>query len=565
MSVTGDPGFFWDGPIGLCHRPWEKVYAHDHRGNAMFGHAQSLVKAVLSGDVIRVVIDSIPDFKDQTKTTLALQADNVGIRLDQVCMEALSLHNHFNRHFQDHNAQGDTLWNLLLCAGTGNLHVLGVTLGPQRILSDRHVGASATWYAKSWAVRERERWRGTCEGSSGASSANTVGGNLGGGEGGQTLCEKRPASQFWPVYSHFATGVPTGRKPISALLEAVKHGQDVRASMRDRAYVFPMHAVHWSEKEGWVGGHGILHVGQRFFPSHVGMQTRRPYLWMSSWSTTGRRYNSRWALQGHVSQGANQDTAALDWMTDACWRHVYTNDAQGRPVSGSLEELVASVRGCRRVRVVVDGVAAEADVLRVRGGHVAAQLLSQLTPLTTSGDNHHLLHDDPRWNWKLAHTTGTVHKYEVLLSNHTLLSHTPTSSTVSWFVDSRPLTSLLRIANGNVVSGHMTNVSDEVLNGASVRIRIHHTPSNGDTIASASNLKVVTTQSGLKVTSGQILRFLGDQDIGDWEVRLQGQLIWWMTEVDTLGVMSLSAWDTSHKMKYFDITLTPEIDWLVNT
>ncbi|XP_076464730.1 uncharacterized protein LOC143296590 [Babylonia areolata] len=585
VRVTGDTSTFWDSHIGVCDRSWEKVYAHDHTGGALFGHRRSLTAVVTAGDVIRIVIDSIPEFEDPTKktttTTYAFEADNAVISRGQVCVEALSLHNHFNHLFHDHN-HGDTLWHVLLCSATGNLHVLGVRIGAasERLISDRHVGASATWYVKSWAVRQR----GHCyQGVSAAPADGGVGGGGGAGGGSSsstttttTFCEKRPSSEFWPVYGHFATGVAVGRRRVSILLEAVKRGQDVRGSMRDRGYSFPMHAVHWSEMKeegkeegGWVGGYGLWHVGQRLFPKDVGLREDRPYLWLSSWSTTGRRHNSRWALQGHVSQGANEDTVALDWMTDACWRHVYSHDESGHPVRGSLEELRASVRAGHRVRVVLGHVASEADVIRMRGGHVAAQLLSLMTSVASSSrERHHLLHDSPRSSWKVVHTTGTVWHHEVMLTNYTLLSQAPSTSPVSWFVDSRPWTSLLRLTNQNVLSGHATHVADAVRAGASVRVRIRHTLENGETFASASSLKIMSTMLPTgkeEVTSAQILRFLGDQVVGESEVRLQGQLIWWMMVVDTEGVMSLSAWNTAQKLKYFDISSTPEIDWFANT
>ena len=340
----------------------------------------------------------------------ALQADNVVRRRGHVCLEALSSLNHFNHRFKQH-AEGDTLWHLLLCS-TGHLHVMGLLLGNRHVLSERHLNASASWFLKSWTV----------------GGGRGEGGGGGGGEGGKNRCagyeadssdddgfvaaghcgSSPPSLVSWPVYSNFNTGVTAGRTSISVLLEAVRRGQDVQAVMRDRGYSFPMHGVRWSAVEpepepesaasAWVNGHSVMHVGQRHYRSHVGMRSDYPYLWLSSWSTTGRRHNSRWALDGRGSQGANEDAAALDWMTDACWRHVFTNDARGQHVRGSMEELLASVRSGHRVRVVVGNMAAEADVIRVRPGrHLAVQLLTQLAPLDDSRDRHHLLHDLVRY------------------------------------------------------------------------------------------------------------------------------------------------------------------------
>ncbi|KAK7104891.1 hypothetical protein V1264_019536 [Littorina saxatilis] len=544
-TVLGDASF-WSTHLGLCERPWQKVYEHDNAGTAVFGDLRSLTKAVTIGDTIRVVIHDIPGF--QQNITYAVHADNVVRSREHVCIEALSSLNHFNRHFDAHaQSDVDALWHLLLCS-TGNLHVLGLSLGNRRVISDRHVNASASWFTKSWAVGGDV----SCYGA----------GHSGGSADGD--CESPQSFLAWPVYSNFITGDPGGKKKISVLLEAVKRGQEVRGVMRDRGYSFPFHFVNWDTAQGWVGGHNVMHVGQRHFSSHVGMRREPAYMWLSSWSTTGRRHNSRWLLNGQVSVGANQDSVSLDWMTDSCWRHIFTNDARGQREQGSLEELLLLARGGHRVRVVVGNMAAEADVLKIRGGHLSAQLLKQLSPVSSAKDHHHLLHDQARWSWQVVHTTGTIWRHEVLLGNHSVVSETRYSSAVSWFVDTRPWSSIYHSANNTIIAGSTTDIGDAVVKGADVRVRLRHVTDNGDIFAPAVNLKIEGGNSASPVTSAQVLRYLSDEDSGDTEVRLQGELTWWMTSLDTRGVMSLQAWNTARKAKYFDITLMPEIEWFVN-
>ena len=136
---------------------------------------------------------------------------------------------------------------------------------------------------------------------------------------------------------------------------------------------------------------------------------------------------------------------------------------------------------------------------------------------------------------------------------------------MSWFVDTRPWSRLLLLANQNVASGHVRDVAAAVRDGAAVRVRIRHHSDNDDIYAPAVNLKIETSDSGEPVTSAQIIRYLGDEESGEAEVRFQGQLTWWMTTLDTTGVMSLSAWDTAREAKYFDISLNPEMEWFVNS
>ena len=152
----------------------------------------------------------------------------------------------------------------------------------------------------------------------------------------------------------------------------------------------------------------------------------------------------------------------------------------------------------------------------------------------------------------------------MLLGNHTALSETKTSAVVSWFVDTRPWSQLLLRTNKIVTSGHVRDVADAVRDGAAVRLRIHHLSDDGDIFVPAVNLKIQKANSGETVTSAQIIRHLSDEESGDVEMRLQEHLTWWMTTLDTTGVMSLSAWNTARKAKHFEITLNPEIEWFAN-
>lgn len=164
----------------------------------------------------------------------------------------------------------------------------------------------------------------------------------------------------------------------------------------------------------------------------------------------------------------------------------------------------------------------------------------------------------------MVHTTGTIWRHEVLLGNHSVVSETRYSSAVSWFVDTRPWSSIYHSANNTIIAGSTTDIGDAVVKGADVRVRLRHVTDNGDIFAPAVNLKIEGGNSASPVTSAQVLRYLSDEDSGDTEVRLQGELTWWMTSLDTRGVMSLQAWNTARKAKYFDITLMPEIEWFVN-
>lgn len=330
-----------------------------------------------------------------------MEADNAVVVGDHVCVQTLPVLNYFPCPLPGQD-KGECLWEVLACT-TSHAHALGVSVGGARIVISRHFKVSVAWFTKSWTV------------------CNSGGGHCPRDE--EDVEGSAFSDPLWPVYAHYVTGEPTAGRNISLLLQAVGMGREVRAVMRDRGYAFSLHGVRWSVTDRWVAGHSVLHVGQHRNGFHVTLLEDTPYRWLSSWSTTGKRYNSRWALGGLVSRGSNVDHAALDWVADPCWRHVYTNGPKGQWVRGSLDELLASVRNGHRVRVVVGSLAAEADVVRVRGGHLAAQLLMQLSPLSEDNDDHILLHEDTR-PVDLCKTRIVMYKQSRPLCNMRARTHT---------------------------------------------------------------------------------------------------------------------------------------------
>ncbi|GFN96563.1 disintegrin and metalloproteinase domain-containing protein 10 [Plakobranchus ocellatus] len=180
-----------------------------------------------------------------------------------------------------------------------------------------------------------------------------------------------------PIFSNFIDGTPMKPSQIIQLHEAAKR-MSLFGAMRDRPYVFPFQNVILDPETGEVNGQNVLHMGQRYKDGHITFH-EVPYQWFSFWSNLGNRDNARWSIKNHTAYRHNADTAALDWYADECWRHVYTNDGNGFPIFGAIEDLVDSVKRGHRVRVRFDDQAAEVSNLRVKGDVVAGQLLQEVT------------------------------------------------------------------------------------------------------------------------------------------------------------------------------------------
>lgn len=162
----------------------------------------------------------------------------------------------------------------------------------------------------------------------------------------------------------------------------------------------------------------------------------------------------------------------------------------------------------------------------------------------------------------MVHTTGTVTQHELLVSNLTALSGATFSALVAWYVDARPWERVLQQRAGSSVSGSASDVTSAVLSSAKLRLRLAH-DGRSEVFASASSVHV-TGSGSAAVARAQVLRYLGDEEHGESETRFQTMMTWWMLNVDTTGLVAVSAWSVSHEVQLFNLTLTSDTDWFVN-
>ena len=119
--------------------------------------------------------------------------------------------------------------------------------------------------------------------------------------------------------------------------------------MSDRRYSFPLqNVVIKSQYPELVAGQTLDHIasGTKFLLSNT-------YWWFIMVNSRGVHDMSRWTVGAHQSRGHTQGTIAIDWFADGCWKEVYSHDAKGQRISGSLYLLTSAILSGRRVRFQV--------------------------------------------------------------------------------------------------------------------------------------------------------------------------------------------------------------------
>ncbi|RUS78604.1 hypothetical protein EGW08_013639 [Elysia chlorotica] len=230
---------------------------------------------------------------------------------------------------------------------------------------------------------------------------------------------------------------------IGLLVTAVSGGRAVHLVRRDIG--------HWAglgaDGGNIVNGQSVWHTGQSYAPDHVVYNTDVPYRWLSSWSTSGRRHNQRWAYGGQEEILHNVDYASLDWFVDPCWRRVYSHSESGARLKGTIGDLITAIDQGHRVRVKVGAKVMEARALRVSSGYVHAQLIDQIAEKGGVGEDKLDLADDAYWVWSFVDTNGGVYREHYFYGNNTEAAPAAvTTSIVDWFVDTRPWARLLEVA-----------------------------------------------------------------------------------------------------------------------
>ena len=434
---------------------------------------------MLSGARVRVV----------TGTSYSTEADNVHVHGNHVFAQLLQ---HVSKASWD-RFQNDAYWWWVMVSTNGMMQVTRYNVGSNTNRGTSSVKRSIKWYVQTSALLPK------------------------------------------PSYSHLANG---GRVQgsLNDLENSVQKGHDIRC-VSDKRYSFPLQNVAInSQGVKFVSGQTLDHISSSTSNSLIQFQSNA-YWWFTVVTTRGLRDMSRWTVGIHQSRGHTQDTVAIEWFTDGCWKEVFLHDGSGKRLSGSRQALTSALLSGNRVRFQIpewNYYTAEADNLSVRNGHVTAQALKHVSKAGLTG-----FQNDAYWYWLMVSTTGTVRATRYNVGEHKHRGDSTNKLKVKWFVDTRPWEQVLSSdPSGNVVSGSRSNLVQAVRGGADVRC-VQGNEVQGYAYK-AQNLAV--SPDGNHV-SAQTLNHVSMQSAPNPnEVMIQPNAYWWFTIVSTTGLREVSRW-----------------------
>lgn len=114
------------------------------------------------------------------------------------------------------------------------------------------------------------------------------------------------------AYANDENGVRT-EGDIEALLNAAKHGQEVRIVIADPEGYYSTEAENLSIRHGIVYAQNTSHVSVEYQGDSLRFQDYS-YYWMIIVSTRGERDMIRWSVGAHEPRGHTQDKVAVRWF-----------------------------------------------------------------------------------------------------------------------------------------------------------------------------------------------------------------------------------------------------------
>lgn len=462
-----------------CSSPWKLALHNDANGNVLSGSKYSLMAAVLSGARVRVIIG----------TSYSTEADNVHVFGNHVFAQLLQ---HVSKASWD-RFQDNAYWWWVFVSSNGVMQTTRYNVG-----SNYHRGTNSQKTSIKWYVQ-----------------ANT-------------FIPK-------PTYSHLASGYKV-QGSLTELESSVQNGSDIRC-VSSKGYSFPLQNVAINSKGvNFVSGQTLDHISTTSSSNNLLQFQSNAYWWFTIVTTRGLRDMSRWTVGIHQSRGHTQDTVAIEWFADECWKEVFFHDGKGQQISGSRYMLTSSLMSGHRVRFQIpewNYYTAEADNLSVRNGHVTAQALKHVSKSLTK------FHNDAYWYWLMVSTTGTVRATRYNVGEHKHRGDSTDQVKVKWFIDIRPWEQVLsNDKSGNILEGYRHALVQAVRAGADVRCV------QGDEVQGyaykAQNLAV--SPDGNHVAA-QALNSVSMQSAPNQnEMKIQPSAYWWFTIVSTTGLRDMSRW-----------------------
>uniref|UniRef100_A0A3G9CNH9 Shell matrix protein n=1 Tax=Laqueus rubellus TaxID=93892 RepID=A0A3G9CNH9_LAQRU len=474
---------------------WQQVFENDKAGKHVSGSLSKLINGINNGARVRVSLG-----------TYFTEADSVSIvKGNVVCGQLLQ---HVSKASWQSFQSNAYHWWVMACSN-GFYQMTRYNVGDHTHRGDTRTKGSFKWFIKKSSILIYANNK----------NGNRVSGNLG------------------------------------TLIDFVSNGNDIRGTTG--SYSFPYDNVQINYQKKLLWGQSLDHVSQRTKYS-VNEFQRNAYWWYTSLTSQGVRYMTRYSVGTHVSRGHSNDRTDMKWFVDPCWQHLYTNDANGATIYGTLKILVDSIKKGHRVRFVMDNrYAAEADNIHVKNGVVTIQALKHVSQ-AAAGD----FQDDAYWYWLMLSTTGTVRAYRYKIGEAVHLHDSASKEIIKWYVDSVACKSswsklYSHDASGRRLSGNKKDLKSAVQQGYPVRV----ISDPGTNFYSFSAQNIAVNGDDL---AAQTLNHISQSIKLNGEVTIQSNPYWWFTIVTTNGRREMSRWTVGKHQDRGKNVDSVAMEWFVN-
>ncbi|OWF39075.1 hypothetical protein KP79_PYT03925 [Mizuhopecten yessoensis] len=482
-----------------CPEVWEKVFEVDSDGTVLFGDVSQLVSAIKQGSYMRI----------HQKPNLFLEADDLIWKGSVVCGSTIFVLSKASWDVFEPNMH----WQFTRICSSGMTYVSKPYLGIKSNLPEVQYSRASTWFVR-----------------------------------------KHKESLPNPVYCNTKTS-PSTCGDLVNLTTAVKHGFEIRLSTvagTQEMYSYCPSRVEMQLSSGnckvvgqmfWkAGGYGGSGLDFRFFDPL--------YWWIRLYSTGGTYPATRWYIGDYSLRKQTTSTAANDWFVDHCWMFSYSHTAAGNPEFGSLQTLVKFLLLGRRVRIVFDSVAMEADAIMIEGDMVLAQLVSQIetqTPITFPSNTAH---------FKLIRlsTNGTFLADIYNLGSSTRVQQDKLVSAASWIIETRQWILVLRTdENGVALTGSKSNLEQAIRAGSRLRCLVN--------IDSLKRLIMTVDNTDVDTDGNVAAQFFRLIEFGNSAAFVP---YWRITILTTNGEMKETHWTLGENVNRGNTVASVAIDWFVD-
>lgn len=366
-----------------------------------------------------------------------------------------------------------------------------------------------------------------------------------------------------PIYCNAKDGaVNCGN--LTRLAIAIQNGGEIHIVDPSSGYSSEFSNIAYSTDLTKVAGTHIWSVSQMKVGNHIEFQ-ENAYWWFTIWSSSGSRDMSRWSIGEHTDRGHSADSLLMNWFVDPCWTLAYEHDENGQPVDGSFNLLRAAVLAGKRVRLVHNNYAIEADYLEVLKTRVTAQVLGHV-----SKANLERFQSNVYWYWQHYDTKGRIETVRYSVGSKENRGKSNGKGRVKWFIDTRPWTHVYsHSTTGSLRHGSKQKLINDVKEGKMVRFAIRYAPNpkTSFVVANADNLAISPDGTDLAAehirSVSIILMRDGVSEENDY-VSFQDNPYWYFMMALTTGKIERSRWTIGSHEARGNNDVTADIDWFTS-